>query len=239
MLEWKRIKAIRRLAWGAVLFAIFPGVFFLALYSWSAGWSPEALVSLYPAALMGGIAIALHRVKANAPVTMEHWQPERELITSLPREVEPRWSTPRATLPLLLWVLPGFYLVGVLWGVRELELSFLGVLVLVPLGFSIYALLRRSGVERDLLRVGAVARGRIRHILTGGGQFRMKVEYDYEGETHFHWTGNLSAKTWFGPLFVEERRFVTLLVDRVQPERFVVYRFCGHEVLPAPQRKAS
>ncbi|MEE2827789.1 MAG: hypothetical protein VX498_01260 [Myxococcota bacterium] len=239
MLEWKRNKAVRRLAWGAIVFAIFPGLFFVILYSWSTGWSPEALLSLYPATLLGGIALALHRLKPSSPVAMEEWCPERELITPLPRSVETRWSTPRATLPILLWIIPGFYLAGVAWGVRDLNGGALALLSIIPAVFTVRALVSRERAERFLLREGVVARGRIRHILSGGGQFRMKVEYDYEGERYQHWTPNLSAKTWFGLFLVEERRYVTLLLDRESPKSFVVYRFCSHEVLGSERRKAS
>ena len=61
----------------------------------------------------------------------------------------------------------------------------------------------------------------------------------YCGERYQHWTPNLSAKTWFGLFLVEERRYVTLLVDRESPKSFVVYRFCSHEVLGSERRKAS
>ena len=63
----------------------------------------------------------------------------------------------------------------------------------------------------------------------------LKVEYEFDGTEYFTWTDNLSPKTWFGPLFVEEKKFITLVVDRQRPERFLVYPFCGH-LVPSSSR---
>ncbi len=230
MLEWRRIKAVRRLTWVAVGFALFPGAFFFVLSLVLVGWHPEALLGLYPAALVGVIALVLRYVRPSQEPVMEDWAPERELITPLPRTVEPRWWTPRRTLPLLLWLFPAFYLVLVLTGARPFDWRMVAALSAPGLLASLHVLYKLGGVERQLLARGVIARGLIRRIVSGQGFFRMKVEYEFDGREFFTWTENLSPKTWFGPLYAEERRFVTLLVDPSEPERFVVYPFCGHTV---------
>ncbi len=227
MLEWKRFKAVRHLAWVAILLAIFPGAFFFVVTA----AHPEALIGLYPAAIIGGLAIALHRSRPQRLPVQEEWRPEQELITPLPRRVESRWSTPRLTLPLLVWGIPLFWLVMVVAGVRPFEWAWFA-------GLSLPCCVITAGVawrhwrslDRKLVRGGVIARGRIRHILSGQGTFRLKIEYTFDGEDFMAWTQNLSPKTWFGPLYVEERKFVTLLVDPLWPERFTVYPFSGHSV---------
>lgn len=234
MLEWRRIKAVRRLTWVAIGFAIFPGAFFFVLSLALVGWHPEALLGLYPAALVGVIAMVLRYVRPSSEPVMEDWRPERELITPLPRHVEPRWWTPRRTLPLLLWIFPVFYLALVLSGARPFDWRMVGVLSGPGLLASVHVLYKLGGFERQLLERGVIARGLIRRIVSSQGFFRMKVEYEFDGQEFFTWTDNLSPKTWFGALYAEERRFVTLLVDPDEPERFVVYPFCGLTV-PGPE----
>jgi len=232
MLEWKRFKAVRRLAWVAIGLAIFLGAFFMVISAVLIGWFPEALLGLYPATLMGAIALALHRFEPEHPPVQEQWRPERELITPLPRQVEAKWSTPRATLPLLLWLFPIFWLAMVVAGVRPFEWSWLSAVSAPPLVVTLWVFGRHLACrdERALVRDGVIARGKIRRIVHGQGTFRLKIEYQFDGADFFSWTENLSPKTWFGPLLAEERRFVTLLVDPDAPERFVVYPFSSHLV---------
>ena len=211
----------------AIGFAIFPGAFFFYLSLSLVGWLPEVLLGLYPALLVGVIALVLRYVRPSRLPVMEDWRPERELITPLPRHVEPRWWTPRRTLPLLLWLIPAFYLALVISGARPFDWRMVGALSILPMAASAHVLWKLGGVDWQLVERGVVARGLIRRIVAGQGLFRMKVEYEFDGQEFFHWTENLSPKTWFGPLYAEERRFVTLLVDPKAPERFVVYRFCG------------
>lgn len=237
MLEWKRRKAVRRLAWVAAGFALFPGAFFMLLYAWSGNWMPEALLSFYPAALTLTVALVLHTRRQPDCQPPQTWRPERELITPLPRLAEPRRWTPLRTLPALLWLFPAFYLVVVLAGARDLDLGVVALLSLPPLATSAHALWHLGGSDRKLVERGVIARGLVRRIVSGQGQFRMKIEYEFDGRDFFHWTPNLSTRTWFGPLFVEERSFVTLLVDPSRPERFVVYPFCGHSA--RGQRRAA
>jgi hypothetical protein len=227
VLEWRRFKAVRHLTWSAILLAVFPGLFFFVLSS----AHPEALIGLYPAVLVGCIAGALHRFKPARLPAQEVWRPETELITPLPRAVEARWSTPRLTLPLLAWVFPVFWLVMVALGVRPFEWIWLGGMTLPPAVVTVIVLWKHTRSEdRRLVRGGAVVRGCIRYILAAQGTFRLKIEYTFDEKEFVGWTPNLSPKTWFGPLYVEERRFVTLLVDPDMPEQFVVYPFCGHQV---------
>lgn len=233
MLEWRRHKAVRHLTWMALILAVFPGLFFFVL----SAADPEALISLYPAAIMGGIAIALHRFKPVRLPVQEEWRPEKELITPLPRQVEARWSTPRLTLPLIVWVFPAFWLVMVAVGVRPFDGVWLLGVTLPPAVVTAVVFIKQAfSRDRRLLRGGVIARGRIRHVLSGQGTFRLKIEYTFDGEEFMGWTTNLSPKTWFGPLFVEERKFVTLLVDPFAPEQFVVYPFSDCLVAPVRAR---
>jgi hypothetical protein len=234
MLEWRRIKAIRRLTWATVMLALFPGAFFVLLTSFVSGWSPESLVGMFPAALMGALTLALRFRAPSRPAVMEEWSPERELITPLPRRVEPRWWTPRRTLPALLWLFPVFYLGLVLGGAKPFDWRMVAALTAPGLLAFVQLVWNLRGVERQLLATGVVARGLIRWVVSDGGLFRMKVEYEFDGESFLHWTENLSPKTWFGSLRVEERKYVTLLVDPKAPECFVVYPFAGHLVPGAP-----
>jgi len=227
VLEWRRFKAVRHLAWTAILLAVFPGLFFFVL----SAAHPEALIGLYPAAIMGCIALALHRSRPSRLPVQEEWRPERELITPLPRRVEAVWSTPRLTLPLLVWVFPAFWLVMVVAGVRPFDWLWLGGVSLPPALVTLVVLFKHlRSPDRRLVRGGVIARGQIRHVLSGQGTFRLKVEYTFDGEDLMGWTQNLTPKTWFGPLYVEERKFVTLLVDPLAPDQFVVYPFSGHLV---------
>ncbi len=230
MLEWRRIKAVRRLVWVAIAFALFPGAFFVVITSWLVGWNPEVLAGLVPSALMGCIAFTLHRFRPALPPAMEHWSPEQELITPLPRTVEARWSTPRMSLPLFLAIFPIFYLALVAAGVKALDWPSVALLTTPSLLATLWVCLKLRSGERQLLEQGRIARGLIRRVLAGRGFFKMKVEYEFDGVEFFSWTENMSPKTWFGPLFVEERKYVTLLIDPQHPEHFVVYPFCGHLV---------
>ncbi|HCP47332.1 MAG TPA: hypothetical protein DIU15_14920 [Deltaproteobacteria bacterium] len=241
MSDWRRLKAIRHLTWVAIGLCVFPGAFFMLLSGYVTGWTPESLLAFYPALIVGGLAFALHGYQPTSPPVMRHWRPETELLAPLPRSVELRWSTPRVTMPMLLWLIPAFYLVMVLLDVRLLHKEVLLLLSLLPILATIGAALRRRSPVRSLLSTGQVAKGLIRRIVTGNGVFRLKVEYEFDGESFFHWTDNLSPNSWFGPLFAEEALFVTLLVDPDQPRDFVVYRFCDHEVAsdqPAWTRRA-
>jgi len=230
MSDWRRLKAIRHLSWVAAGLCLFPGAFFMLLSGYASGWNPESLLALYPALIVGGLAFVLYSYRPTSPPAMSHWRPEEELLSPLPRSVELRWSTPRTTMALLLWLIPAFYLVMVLLGVRLLRSDILLLLSFLPIVASIGAAIRKREPVRSLLSTGRVAKGLIRRIVTGQGVFRLKVEYEFDGESFFHWTGNLSQNSWFGPLFAEEALFVTVLIDPDQPQEFVVYRFCDHEV---------
>jgi hypothetical protein len=232
--EWKRIKAIRRLLWVAVGLCIFPGSFFITI--WVAYLEPslEALVSLFPAAVMAIVALSLHYFEPARPVAMVQWKPEEELLGPVPRRVESRWSTPRLTLPVMLAMFPLFYLLVVLVERRALRWDAFALLV-TPLAFTaLRGFIKQWGPERTLVATGEPVQGLVKRIVTSRGFFRMKIQYEYEGQQYFGWSPNLSQTSWFGPLLVEEFRSVTLLVDPLDPERFTVYRFCGHEVPGAP-----
>lgn len=230
MNEWKRIKAVRRFAWIAIGLTIFPGAFFIAAMAWVGGPTPEAMISLFPALLMGGLAAALHFFQPARLPANHHWRPEQELLAPTPRRVEARWSTPMVCLPLLLWVFPAFFLFLVVTGVRPLDWAMLSFVSLLPAAATGQVLARFLGRERKLVAQGEVVRGVIRRIITAQGTFRMKVQYEFDGEEFYDWTPNLHRHSWFGPLLVEERKSVTLLVDPARPERFVVYPFSIAEV---------
>ncbi len=230
MNEWKRIKAVRRFAWVAILFTIFPGAFFIWATTWVSGPTPEAMIALFPAVLMGALAAALHFFQpARLPAT-DRWEPEQELLTPVPRRVEARWSTPLISLAMLLWLFPAFFLLLVVTGVRELDWASLSMLSILPAAATGQVLGRLWGRERRIVAHGEIVRGVIRRIVTARGFFRMKVQYEFDGEEFYRWTPNLSRHSWFGPLLVEERKSVTLLVDPARPERFVVYPFSVNEV---------
>ncbi len=230
MKEWQRHKAVRRFTWLAIGLCLFPGAFFVWAMDLVQGPVPEATISLFPALLAGALAAALHYFRPARFPAMDHWKPEDELLGPTPRKVEPRWSTPLVCLPILLWLFPIFFLVLVVTGVRTLDWGALALISLLPAFATGYVIARLQGRERWLLKHGEVAPGKVRRILTDSGFFRMKVEYEIDGEQFFHWTANLANRTWFGPLLVEERKFVTLLVHPGRPEEFVVYPFCSHEV---------
>lgn len=230
MNEWKRIKAVRRFAWVAIAFTIFPGAFFIWATTYVSGPTPEAMIALLPAVLMGALAAALHFFQpARLPAT-DRWRPEEELLTPVPRRVEARWSTPMLCLPWLLWLFPAFFLLLVVTGVRELDWTFLSLLSIVPAAATGQVIARLWGRERRIVACGEVVQGVIRRIVTERGSFRMKVQYQFGGQDFYDWTPNLSRYSWFGPLLVEERKSVTLLVDPDRPERFVVYPFSITEV---------
>jgi hypothetical protein len=230
MNEWKRIKAVRRLAWVAIAFCIFPGAFFIWATAYVSGPTPEALVALFPALLMGALAAALHFFRPPRLPTSDRWRPEKELLTPTPRRVEARWSTPLVSLPMLLWLFPAFFLLVVVTGVREMDWAFLSFITMPASITTGQGLARVWGRERRLVSQGEVVQGVIRRIVTGRGFFRMKLQYEFDGEEFYDWTPNLSRHSWFGPLMVEERKSVTLLVDPARPERFVVYPFSHTEV---------
>ena len=235
MTEWRRLKAVRRLTWAAIGLAIFPGLFFVTLTSHVSGWSLESLLALYPSAIVGGIAFILYGFRPKRPPVMNHWRPEAELLGAMPRPVEKKWSTPKTTAALLLWLIPAFFLLMVVTGVRDFSWANFGVLVIFPILASGIACFHSSKASRTLLTSGEVVRGVIRRIIRARGVFRLKVEYEVDGENFFAWTDNLSQNSWFGPLWAEERLYVTLLVDPEQPDQFVVYPFCDHEIV-GPER---
>jgi hypothetical protein len=224
--EWRRGKAIRRLLWVAIGLVVFPGSQFVALYLLVHGPSVEILVALYPAAVMGALAWALHAFEPERPAAQVRWKPEEELLTPVPRPVEARWSTPRATLPLLLSLFPIIYLLAVVTEGRDLRWDALTAL----LAAILWSVARAQGRDRQLVQTGAVVQGLVRRIIAGQGTFRLKIAYEFGGQEFFAWSPNLSPTSWFGPLMVEERRYVTLLVDPAEPDRFVVYPFCGLQV---------
>jgi len=228
--EWKRLKAIRRLLWVAAALCIFPGSFFITIWAAYLEPSMEALVALFPAGVMASVAFALHWFEPARPVAMVKWEPEEELLGPVPRKVESRWSTPRLTLPVMLGLFPAFYLLVVLVERRAMRWDAF-LLLATPLALAaLRGFVKQWGPERKLVVTGEPVRGLIKRMVTSRGFFRMKVQYEYEGEKFFGWSPNLSQTSWFGPLLVEEFRSVTLLVDPLSPERFTVYRFCGHEV---------
>ncbi len=230
MNEWKRLKAVRRFTWVAIALCVFPGAFFIWATTAVGGATPEAIISLLPAVLMGALAAALHFFRPGRLPATDRWRPEEELLGPVPRKVEARWSTPLVCLPLLLWLFPLFFLLLVVTGVREMDWAWLSLVSVLPAAATGQVLARLWGRERRIVAQGEVVRGVIRRIITARGFFRMKVEYEFDGEQFYDWTPNLSRHSWFGPLLVEERKSVTLLVDPARPERFVVYPFSHVEV---------